>query len=83
MFPAARRPIAGIDLVRELHWLATEEEKAMAYYEFQCTHCRKHFTLKQTFAEHDREPKPKCPKCSSRKVNQLIGSVHVKTSKKS
>lgn len=55
----------------------------MAYYDFECMKCRKHFTVKQTFAEHDREPKPKCPKCRSRRVGQLIGSVHLKTSKKS
>lgn len=55
----------------------------MAYYEFECKNCRKHFTVTQTFSEHDREPKPKCPECKSRKVQQLIGSIHVKTSKKS
>lgn len=43
----------------------------MAYYEFQCTKCQKHFTVKQTFAEHDRDPKPKCPQCGSEKVQQL------------
>ena len=55
----------------------------MAYYEFECSNCRKHFTVKQTFVEHDRDPKPKCPKCGSHEVRQLIGSVHVNTSKKS
>jgi putative FmdB family regulatory protein len=55
----------------------------MAYYEYECMNCHQQFSVKQTFAEHDREPKPKCPKCASRKVGQLIGSVHVKTSKKS
>ena len=34
----------------------------MAYYEFQCTNCRRHFTAKQTFAEHDRDPQTKVPK---------------------
>ena len=66
-----------------MHTQAERKENAMAYYEFQCTNCRKHFTVKQTFAEHDRDPKPKCPKCGSRKVGQLIAAVHVKTSKKS
>ena len=55
----------------------------MAQYEFKCEECRKRFAIKQSFTEHDREPRPKCPKCGSRKVEQLIHAVHVKTSKKS
>lgn len=55
----------------------------MAFYEFECQKCHKHFTKQQSFAEHDRAAKPKCPECGSRKVEQLVGSVHVQTSKKS
>ena len=55
----------------------------MAYYEFECQECQKKFTLKQTFAEHDRERTPKCPKCGSAKVEHLVVAVHVQTGKKS
>ena len=55
----------------------------MAHYEFECTECHKQFMVQQTFAEHDRDPKPECPHCGSHEVGQLIATVHVKTSKKS
>ena len=55
----------------------------MAMYEFECTKCGEEFTVKQTFAEHDQNKKPKCPQCGSVKVQQLIASVHVQTGKKS
>jgi putative FmdB family regulatory protein len=55
----------------------------MAYYEFACQKCHEHFTVKQSFAEHEKRPKPKCPHCGSRKVSQLLSAVHVRTSKKS
>jgi putative FmdB family regulatory protein len=60
-----------------------EKEKMMPYYEYKCGKCGNRFTVKETFEQHDRHAKPKCPKCQSRKVGQLIASVHVKTSKKS
>jgi putative FmdB family regulatory protein len=55
----------------------------MAYYEYECEKCGNRFTVKQSFAQHDRQPKPKCTQCSSQKVHQLFTSLHVKTSKKS
>ena len=55
----------------------------MAYYEFECEKCRERFTVEQSFTEHDHAPKPKCPKCGSRKVGRLISEIHVKTTKKS
>ena len=55
----------------------------MAQYEFECQSCGKKFTTQQSFAEHDRQPKPKCPKCGNKNVGQLVSTVHVKTSKKS
>jgi putative FmdB family regulatory protein len=56
---------------------------SMADYEFECKKCEEQFEVHQTFAEHDREPKPTCPKCGSHDVEQLIEAVHVQTSKKS
>jgi len=55
----------------------------MAYYEFECQECQQRFTVQQTFAEHDRQPRPKCPQCGSKEVEQLLDTVHVKTAKKS
>lgn len=55
----------------------------MALYEYECDKCGERFTVQQTFDEHTQHPKPKCPKCQSRKVSHLMDSVHVKTSHKS
>lgn len=55
----------------------------MAFYELKCEKCGHHYTVEQSFAEHDRNPRPKCPKCRSRKVHQQLGDVHLQTSKKS
>ena len=55
----------------------------MPDYDFKCTACRKRFTESQTFEEHDRGKRVKCPKCGSQKVERVIGAVFAKTSKKS
>ena len=55
----------------------------MPTYEFQCEKCKKTFTEKQTFEEHDEHKKIKCSKCGSTGVRQVIGSTFAKTSKKS
>ena len=55
----------------------------MADYEYECKECREKFEAHQTFAQHDREPKPACPKCGSHNVEHLLDTVHVQTSKKS
>jgi putative FmdB family regulatory protein len=55
----------------------------MPDYEFECSKCSKVFIDHETFAEHDKNPKVKCPECGSTDVHQLIAPVSVKTSKKS
>jgi hypothetical protein len=35
-----------------------------------------------SFAEHERHPRPPCPKCKSRKVEQLPSSFQAVTKKK-
>jgi putative FmdB family regulatory protein len=55
----------------------------MPLYEFECAKCKTTFTEKETFEEHDRHRKVKCPKCGSTDVHGLMGAVGVKTSKKS
>ena len=54
----------------------------MPSYEFRCEDCRKKFTIVETFSEHARHQE-KCPKCGSRKLEQLFTAVSVRTSKKS
>ncbi|MBC8875691.1 MAG: zinc ribbon domain-containing protein [Planctomycetes bacterium] len=55
----------------------------MPDYDFKCAECRKRFTETQTFEEHDRRKRVKCPKCGSQKVERVIGAIFAKTSKKS
>ena len=55
----------------------------MPDYDYKCTECRKTFTEKLTFQEHDRGRGVKCLKCGSEKVERIISAVFAKTSKKS
>jgi len=55
----------------------------MPEYDYRCEGCGKRFATRQTFAEHDRTKRIKCPKCGSQKVTRVIGTVFAKTSKKS
>jgi putative FmdB family regulatory protein len=62
----------------------------MPYYEYECSQCGKQFEALQSFAEHDRHEEHerhgrlKCPKCGSKRLEQLLSSsVYVITSKKS
>jgi putative FmdB family regulatory protein len=55
----------------------------MPLYEFECAKCKTTFTEKETFEEHARHRKVKCPKCGSTNVPGLVRAVGVKTSKKS
>ncbi len=58
----------------------------MPTYEYFCKRCKKGFEMLLSMAEHDRMKKKqnqKCPKCGSSKVEQLITSFQVKTTKKS
>lgn len=54
----------------------------MPTYEYECTKCGKTFTAQQTVREHEQK-KAKCPSCGSKKIEQLISPVYVKTSRKS
>jgi putative FmdB family regulatory protein len=61
----------------------------MPYYEYECSACGKRFEALQSFEErerheeHGRHERLKCPECGSKKVEQLLSSVFVITSKKS
>ncbi len=54
----------------------------MPYYDYQCSQCRRKFTVQQTFEEHGRK-RVKCPKCGTQEIERVIGTVFAKTSKKS
>ena len=56
----------------------------MPSYDYRCTACRKTFTVTRTWAEYDKKPTPKCPKCGkSKAVEPVFSGFLVKTSKKS
>jgi putative FmdB family regulatory protein len=55
----------------------------MAFYDYECADCKKKFTVKHSFEEHDRHEKILCPKCKGRHVRQLVAEVHVQTARKS
>ena len=54
----------------------------MPTYQYRCDECRTKFERSETISEHERS-KAKCPKCGSKKVDQMPGNVFVVTSKKS
>jgi putative FmdB family regulatory protein len=54
----------------------------MPSYEYRCRQCRRSFVKVMTFGEHERKSKPACPKCRSRKVEQLPSSFQAVTGKK-
>ena len=58
--------------------------KLMPIYEFDCLKCKNTFTLMLSFSEYERKAKAgfRCPKCQSKKVEQLV-SAQVQTPKKS
>ncbi|MCJ7803071.1 MAG: zinc ribbon domain-containing protein [Desulfobacterales bacterium] len=54
----------------------------MPSYDYRCPKCNKKFTAMLSFREHDAG-KAKCPKCGGKKLEQLISTFQVKTSRKS
>ena len=55
----------------------------MPVYEYHCKACKKDFTVTRSFAEYERKRVVKCPSCQGTQVEQLVGSVNLKTTKKS
>jgi putative FmdB family regulatory protein len=54
----------------------------MPTYEYVCRKCDQTFSRIERISEHG-EKKVKCPACKSTRVEQVFGSVFVKTGKKS
>ena len=53
----------------------------MPTYEYRCPKCSK-FSVILSIKEHDAK-KAKCPKCGGKKLEQIISTFQVKTSRKS
>ncbi len=51
-----------------------ERIKVMPIYEFDCLKCKNTFTLMLSFSEYEEKAKAgvRCPKCQSKKVEQLV-----------
>ncbi|MEJ2006845.1 MAG: zinc ribbon domain-containing protein [Acidobacteriota bacterium] len=54
----------------------------MPSYEFVCKECKKRFTLILSIHEYEKT-RPVCPKCKSKKVEQVPAAFFAVTSKKS
>ena len=54
----------------------------MPNYQYRCLKCNKEFSVILSIKEHDAN-KTKCPKCGSKKFEQLITHFMTKTSRKS
>ena len=54
----------------------------MPSYEFVCKECKKRFTLILSIHEYEKAH-PVCPKCKSKKVEQVPAAIFAVTSKKS
>ncbi len=54
----------------------------MPIYEFRCLKCGKKVTLALTVSQYEKG-KRKCAKCGSTKLERLISTVTVQTSRKS
>jgi putative FmdB family regulatory protein len=55
---------------------------AMPTYEYRCRDCHHVFDRIEPIAEHGHT-RPACPKCKSKKVEQVLTSFFAKTSHKS
>ena len=54
----------------------------MPSYDYRCGKCGKRFSVVQRISEHGGRP-PACPKCKSRRTQQLFTPFYAKTGKKS
>jgi putative FmdB family regulatory protein len=54
----------------------------MPTYEYRCLDCHEVFTRVEHITEHTAE-RPRCPRCSSEHVEQVLTDFFAKTTKKS
>ena len=62
--------------------LLSEETIEMPAFEFKCQKCGKKATLVISISEYEKKSY-KCPKCGSKRLERLISTFQVKTSRKS
>lgn len=58
-------------------WIYLNGGKTMPTYEYICSDCGEKFEIFATFEEKEKGLKLKCPKCGSKKVSQVFGSVFI------
>jgi putative FmdB family regulatory protein len=66
--------------------LASEEEYAMPTYELHCQKCDKTFDVQEplkVYEDQKRTHSLHCPQCQSTELEPQLGTVEVKTSRKS
>ena len=54
----------------------------MSTYDYRCKNCGHEWELVEPIGEHERQPKPPCPKCHSEDVEQVPMHFEARTSKK-
>jgi len=54
----------------------------MPTYEYRCGKCNRKFQVVMSIREHETR-RPKCPKCGSARVGQLLSAFFAQTGKKS
>ena len=54
----------------------------MPTYEYRCQQCGRRFEKVMSFTEHGKRPKHPCPRCGSRKVQQVPSGFQAVTGKK-
>jgi putative FmdB family regulatory protein len=64
-------------------WIGSfTEDRDMPTYDYACQKCGTNFQRVEKISEHGTK-KIKCPECKSTRVEQVFGSIFVKTSRKS
>jgi putative FmdB family regulatory protein len=54
----------------------------MPTYEYRCRKCKRAFEAVMAMTEHEKHPRPSCPRCKSRSVEQLPAQFQAVTPKK-
>jgi putative FmdB family regulatory protein len=54
----------------------------MPTYEYACSNCGERFEKMMTISERQRQGAPRCPKCKSKKVEQVPAAFQAVTAKK-
>jgi len=61
---------------------ASTNAPAIPTYEYRCGKCNRKFQVVMSIQEHETR-RPKCPKCGSARMDQLLSAFFAQTGKKS